>query len=309
MSNDKESRATDPTALFTEWMKSAMEMWEGMLGAAARGGDPSGAAEGEPKQEGAAFKGHRAWRSGSRVFQILLDSLTEPDNVEAAIQGMDTVPDVMMSMAQQVWESFTRVQQQMTDRASKLGRHSKAYTFEDLDQDLFKTLREIYENEFQKFLNVPQVGLTRFYQERFNRYIDKYNIYQTALGEFLYMFYIPLEKATLVLQEKAEELAEKGEFPDDLREFYNMWIRLLEGHYMTLLKSPEYAEVMTDTIDSLVTYKKAREDMLNDLIKNLPIPTNKEMDALYKDVYVLKKKVNELSKKVEQYREASEEGA
>ena len=35
-----------------------------------------------------------------------------------------------------------------------------------------------------------------------------------------------------------------------------------------------------------------------DMLQNLPIPTNKEMDELYKDLYILKKRVKELERKV-----------
>jgi polyhydroxyalkanoate synthesis regulator phasin len=33
-------------------------------------------------------------------------------------------------------------------------------------------------------------------------------------------------------------------------------------------------------------------------LQNLPIPTNKDMDELYKDLYILKKRVKELERKV-----------
>jgi hypothetical protein len=117
------------------------------------------------------------------------------------------------------------------------------------------------------------------------------------VGEFLYMFYAPLEKTSGVMQERLEEMAEAGEVHSDAKAYYNMWIKILEGHYMTLLKSPEYAQVMDNTIASFVDYKSAKEDFLCDLLQHLPIPTNQEMDTLYKDFHTLKKKVRELSKK------------
>jgi polyhydroxyalkanoate synthesis regulator phasin len=67
---------------------------------------------------------------------------------------------------------------------------------------------------------------------------------------------------------------------------------------MTLLKSPEYAQVMTNTIDSLVNYKKAREEMLNDIIGQFPVPTQREMDELYRDIYEMKKQIKSLTKEL-----------
>jgi len=69
---------------------------------------------------------------------------------------------------------------------------------------------------------------------------------------------------------------------------------------MTLLKSPEYTQVMNSTIEALTQYRKAKEEMLYDLLQDIPIPTNKEMDEFYKEFYLLKKKVRELSRKLEE---------
>jgi len=40
----------------------------------------------------------------------------------------------------------------------------------------------------------------------------------------------------------------------------------------------------------------ARHRMLTDMLQSLPLPTNKEMDELYKELYLLKKRVRELEK-------------
>ena len=43
-----------------------------------------------------------------------------------------------------------------------------------------------------------------------------------------------------------------------------------------------------------------RDEMMYDILKNVPIPTNRDMDDLYKEFYELKKKVRELSRKLEE---------
>jgi hypothetical protein len=42
----------------------------------------------------------------------------------------------------------------------------------------------------------------------------------------------------------------------------------------------------------------ARNETLLDFLKLLPIPTNKEMDELYKEFHLLKKRVKELEKQI-----------
>jgi hypothetical protein len=299
----------DPTGtefLMGDWMNQVMGFWENM----AKGGTEAFGSHGMPgkiHQE----KTWKNWETGGKMFQAMMAFLGKPETVEGMLKGLDAAPDFLTRLSRQSWEGYFDLQKQWMERAAKVGSETKAYSFEDIDQDTFKSIRELYEKEFRKFLHVPQLGLTRFYQEKFNRLIDRHNLFQTALGELIYMFYVPIEKTTGVMQEKLEEMAEAGEIHDDFKAYYNMWIKILEGHYMTLLKSPEYAQVMDNTIEAFVDYKAVKEDFLCDLLQNLPIPTNRDMDALYKDFHVLKKKFRELSRKVDGHlsEESAEDGA
>ncbi len=285
-------------AFFADWMKSAMNFWGEM--AKTQPDFPGGfGMDFTPRSTKSAEQARKMWETGGKIFQSLFSTASRPDSVEEALKGIDAVPDLIMTMARQSWDGYYELQKQWMDRAAKFNYQTKAYNFEDIDQETFKAVRDLYEREFQKFLKVPSLGLTRFYQDKFNNTIDKYNIFVTAISEFIYMFYVPIEKTGVVMQEKLEEMAEQGQFFDDFKDYYNMWIKILEGHYMTLLQSPEYTDVMDKTIQALVHYREAKEELVSDILRNLPVPTNREMDELYKDLYVLKKKVRDLSKKVE----------
>ncbi len=288
----------DLTALFAEWTKSATDFWGNMLKTEGGMFGPFPGAT-EKNQAGPTYQAQKTWETGAKIFQSLMSTLNEPENLNAMMRGMDSLPEFVMKMTQQSWDGYLNLQKRWADQAVRMGKHTEAYKFEGIDQNVFKAWNEIYEKEFRKFLNVPQLGLNRFQQERVNRFVDRFNIFQAALSEFLYMFYIPIEKSSVVMQEKVEELAEKGEIHGNFKDYYNMWIRILEGHYMTLLKSPEYTQVMDNTIDALVQYRSAKEELLYDMLADLPVPTNRDMDELYKDFYLLKKKVKALSKKVE----------
>jgi len=56
--------------------------------------------------------------------------------------------------------------------------------------------------------------------------------------------------------------------------------------------------VLKKTIDTVVRYRNTRDELMYDLLKHVPVPTNQEMDELYKEFYRLKKKVRTLEKKV-----------
>ena len=194
------------------------------------------------------------------------------------------------------WGGFFQLQQQWLQRAERIGKTTEAYTFENLDQNAFALWNELYEKEFRQFLHIPQLGLTRFYQERVGRTVDKFNIFQAKVAEFLHIFSLPMEKSHKVMQDKLTEMAEAGELPDDSKAYYQMWIKILEGHYMTLFKSPEFANTMGQTLNALEDYKISQEKVIEDILGMFPVPTQKDMDELYKEIYLLKKKVKALEK-------------
>ena len=93
-------------------------------------------------------------------------------------------------------------------------------------------------------------------------------------------------------------MAQKGELPKEAKDNYALWVKILEGHYMSLFKSKEYTDALHNTLEKMEDFVAAKNDALRDILQFLPIPTTKEMDELYREFYLLKKRVKELEKKV-----------
>jgi polyhydroxyalkanoate synthesis regulator phasin len=66
---------------------------------------------------------------------------------------------------------------------------------------------------------------------------------------------------------------------------------------MTLYKSPEYLSVMGKTLTALEEFLMARETITQDVLKGLAVPTQKDLDELYREIYILKKKIRKIEKK------------
>jgi hypothetical protein len=111
------------------------------------------------------------------------------------------------------------------------------------------------------------------------------------------MLYLPVEKSLKSLQEQMAEMAEEGPIDEKSKTYYNLWIKLLEGHYMELFKQAEYADTMHKTLFALHEFSDAKQAVVNDFLKQLNIPTYQEMDELSKEVYLLKKRLRILEKK------------
>jgi polyhydroxyalkanoate synthesis regulator phasin len=128
------------------------------------------------------------------------------------------------------------------------------------------------------------------------------------MAEFAHLLFIPVEKSFRVVQEKMAELAEAGKLPTDSKHYYQMWIKVLEGHYMTLFQSPEYTQTMARTLDALNQFLAARQDVFEDLLKMLPVPTHRDMDQVTREIYHLKRRVRQLERRLHPPEDEPERG-
>lgn len=162
------------------------------------------------------------------------------------------------------------------------------------DSDIFKIYNEIYQKEFHKFFSVPSLGLSRGYQEKFQQLLDKSNIFTSALTEFMYFLYVPFEKSFKVVQDTLVEMAQTERLPEEQQDYYKMWIEQLEKHYISLFKSSEYIEALGNVVTAMSDFKAAQQQLSQDYFKLFGIPVEQDMDELYKDIYLLKKRIRTL---------------
>jgi hypothetical protein len=233
------------------------------------------------------------------LFKSFSRMMREPESASAAVNSVSALPEILLKMATSGVEAAMQIQNHLLEKAGKIGKRTEAYNFDNLDQDVFKALTEVYEKELRQYLKIPPLGLTRFYQERFNEMLDKNNLFETTLAEFLSILYLPMDKSFTVFQEKLHQMAEEGHLPCDTKESYGMWLKILEGHYMNLFKSKEYTDTLHRTLNKLEDFLIAKNDTMRDYLQLLPVVTNRDMDDLYKEFHLLKKRVKELEKQLD----------
>lgn len=289
--NEKAKESLDPKPMLENWLKAATDFWEPVMDMWSAA---SGKTDTSMKQEGSRAK--RNLESALRSWRAMSAAMSEPETGKSIFEGIRVLPDILLKMTQTGWDGYLKLQQQWYERLLRTGQSTEAYRFDNLDQEALSVWSDMYEKEFRRLLYMPQLGLTRFYQERANKALDQFNLLQAAMAEFLQILFLPMEKSLQVMQEKVAEMAEEGQMPENPKVYYQMWIKILEGHYMTLLKSPEYSRKMHTTLGAFENFVAAKNEILQDFLQTLPVPTDKDMDDLYQEIYLLKKRMREHEK-------------
>jgi len=293
MSDDPKS-FSGPHNLLSLWIQTASQFWGTMLqtwSAATTGDQAASEEDGTTKS-----RSQESLEAVLKTWQRLSSVATEPGAMDAFSHLTGTLPEISQKMVRASWQGWFHLQQQWLERAGRIGQSTQAYSFAHVEEDTFKAWADIYEKEFRQFLHIPQLGLTRFYQEKYYQALDHFNRFQTAFAEYMYLFYLPMDQAFKALQDDVAKMAEEGKLPDDLNTYYKLWVKILEGHYMNLFKSPEYLKVMGKALDTFEQFLQARNAITQDVLRAMAVPTQNDMDDLYKEIYLLKKKIRKLEK-------------
>ncbi|HOM28029.1 MAG TPA: poly(R)-hydroxyalkanoic acid synthase subunit PhaE [Deltaproteobacteria bacterium] len=232
-----------------------------------------------------------------KTWSAFTETLSEPSSLTAVTGSITAfLPELVNKVVAFGLSGFMKVQSHFMEKFSEIGKGTQAFSFDNLDKDSLRFLADLYEKEVRPYLKVPQLGLMRFHQERMNEAFDAWALFQTKLAAFLRLVGLPVEKSVKVFQETVERQIREGGVPDDPRKLYTTWIKILEGHFMTLFKSPEYTAMLADTLASLESFLAARNRVLEDLLQSLPIPSSREVDELAKELHDLKRRVRDLEK-------------
>lgn len=297
--SDEKLKSSGMESIWSEWLTSTTTFWQNALSAnpfwtGSRGSAKSPAGDGDGRETQNRF---RETTDGIlKGWQSLFSALTDPAMAQTFFKGPETVPDIAMQMARMGWEGFNQLQQQWLKKAGSIGQSTAAFKFENLDEDVFKVWSELYAKEIRPFFKMPQLGLTRHYQEHFNTALDEFNRFHSTGAQFLHLLSLPVEKSFKVMQERMQTLMEEGNLPDNAKDLYQMWIKILEGHYMVLFKSAEYNTLLGRTLDAMNDFSQARRKLLEDALSTLPVALQKDMDEMSKEIYLLKKRIKVLEK-------------
>jgi poly[(R)-3-hydroxyalkanoate] polymerase subunit PhaE len=278
-----------PEPLLAAWIKWTMDFWEAMAQIGPGANEPGERGSGsQVEAEAGDF-----CQAALNLWQAFFSLLSEPGTVAAVFQGIKAPSELVLKMAQAGWRGYFYLHQQWLESVNPEGTQAEPCGFENLDQEIFKVCTEAFDQDLRELLNLPQ--MPRLSQDGISRAMDRFGQFQNAIAEFIYLLFLPLKKS---LRDMCKVLEEGGRPAEDFKEYYRKWLRLLEGHYMTLFKSPECSRTISHTLNALEDFNRAKQEILAEALGALPLPSQRDMEEVYREIYQLKKQVKSLSKQL-----------
>jgi class III poly(R)-hydroxyalkanoic acid synthase PhaE subunit len=281
----------DSEQIVGAWIENASMIWDSIV---------KQSMDGEFPNKESAQRNFKAWEPAMKTWNEFAARMNKTDMIENIVEGNKAGTENFHKLLKSGLEGFSIFQKRWMESAKNINSIFKSHQFENMaGTEIFDLFTDIYKQEISKFLSVPPLGLSREYQTKLQQVIDKSNIFHVKLMEFLYFLYIPFEKSFKVVQDSLASLADEGALPEDSKEYYQMWLKQLENHYMALYKSNEYRTALGKVIDAMSDFMSARQQVIQDSMKAFGIPVENDLDELYKDIYTLKKRIRVLERDAE----------
>lgn len=164
--------------------------------------------------------------------------------------------------------------------------------------EYFEIWKDNYNKTYGKLLNMPMMGISRNSQQDRLQTLDRYIKYLTYSTELSFKLQTLVKETTENVIRESFEMMKTEKTPKTFEEFYNYWRDSLSRNFDRLFYSDEFSKFLGGFVDSVLGLKIQMDKVIINALKYLPIPTNKDMDSLYKTVHDLKAEVRKQRREI-----------
>lgn len=168
----------------------------------------------------------------------------------------------------------------------------------DVYMDFYKLINENYDNSYGKLMNISGLGLNGESTEQQMKTFDSYIKLMICFNELFSLIYKVSQGNMEELVKKYQTMFEEGTMPQTFREFYDMWLKTNEDSFVSVFNTEEFAKLFGKFSEKYCEFKMKSDNLLEEQLRALPLPTKTDMDDLYKTVYDQKKELRSLKREM-----------
>ncbi|OPX86171.1 MAG: Poly(R)-hydroxyalkanoic acid synthase subunit (PHA_synth_III_E) [Pelotomaculum sp. PtaB.Bin104] len=217
-----------------------------------------------------------------------------PDPVKSLLKNPVEIAGLNQQILYKFFQPWLELSPEIKDNFLRFCRGDQAALAEFL-----RVWHQAYYESYGKLFQIPAFGSGKDTFEKLSGSIDAYMQYLAAISEMWGTLYKISSEATESLMNKISKLS-GDEAPKTFKELYQMWWQTNEDAFFDLFKTDSFAKILGKTVDAGVVFKKNFDEMLLEYVSQLPVPTNRDMDSVYKTIHELKTTIKEQTKKLEE---------
>jgi class III poly(R)-hydroxyalkanoic acid synthase PhaE subunit len=214
-----------------------------------------------------------------------------PNGSQAFFGNYQELMNTCVSYYQSVMAPWLQIDEDILKRI--FSGDSSAYV------DFFNAVNEKYDETFAKFFNMMGMGLNRESNEEQMQAVGSYIKMLFSAGTLVSLVADACKNSTSALMEHYQKELKDGKGVTTFREFYDLWYKVTEDILLELLNTDTFSKAFGDFSDKYSKFLIANNKVLERMLDPLPIPTDKDMNSLYKTVYDLRKEVRDLKRELE----------
>lgn len=162
----------------------------------------------------------------------------------------------------------------------------------------FTEIGDRYEATFGKVVKMMNLGINMEAANEQQAAMDAYYKMMFSAGKLSSIMTKSNNANVQTLTETYKNMMKEGQKVTTFKEFYDLWYNTSEKAMEDLFATVEFSKAFADFTDKYFLYLTASNKVVERNLSSLPIPTNKDMEGLYKTVYDLRKAVRDLQKEV-----------
>jgi DNA-dependent RNA polymerase auxiliary subunit epsilon len=166
----------------------------------------------------------------------------------------------------------------------------------------FQPFLNFYQQTVGSWLGLPHLGLAREHTQKLSAAMDAYGQFVAVMMQFAQQFAAPFTASMHIFAQTIAAKAQTGEHLDG-RSLYNQLVEIMDAQYDHFLKSPQGIEGVTTLVDKYLDYEKELKEVKALWARGLSLPTPQEMEEVYHNIYLLKKRSRTQAKMIAQQAE------
>lgn len=162
-------------------------------------------------------------------------------------------------------------------------------TWDSVCDQLQQGMMSWYSQTAGKWGDLPIFGVARESRQKLVDATEAHHQLAMALSDFVARFGRPLRQT---VSELVTQLADGRQATDDPQAVFSEFMRRLDQCYDGYLKSPQGVKSVSSFIDAYLAYREKQSAAQDVWLKAMDLPGRRDMQAVYRQLYTLKKRVH-----------------